>query len=183
MKEYNYVVGKYAYQTPTQIEDVKKEAEAIAYIKASTDISNVKNAYQLYKKLNAKPSFKTALGLEFMEELFQIIVDSKMIQESNLEPIKVALFNPFQIEAEMDPDELTRRETKAEKKLKEYKVKNRNLCIIVAFLAVVIGTMFYIASTSEYSYISDYENKILDKYSAWEEELQQREQQLKEKEK
>lgn len=182
MKDYSYLVDKYAFQTPLQIEEAKKELEAIAYIRENTDISELKNAVSLYKKLNEKPSFKTEPGLEFMRELYDVIAASGVIEQKNIPPIKVELANPFHVQPASDKEAEKERETQAEKKLMSLKVRHRNLWIVTVFLVGVISVMFYIAKNSDYSHISDYETQLIDKYAGWEEELSLREQAVKEKE-
>lgn len=182
MKEYSYIVDTYAFETPTMIEEAKKEEEAIAYIREHTDIANVKNAVSLYRKFNEKPSFHTEIGLGFMRELFEIIAASGTIERKNIPPIKVESYNPFRIEPAMDPEEEGKRNTKAEQALQQVKVRHRNLWIVNAFLIIIIVGMFYVTMTADYSYISDYETKLLDKYASWEEDLTEREKLVQEKE-
>lgn len=181
MKEYSYLVGKFAFQTPTQIEEAKKEEEAIAYIRENTEISNAKHALSLYMKLNDKPSFHTEIGLEFMRELYDVIAASGMVEKENIPAIKVDLGNPFKISPIPDGKEC-KRDTTVEKKLMHMQNKHRNLWIVNLFLIGVILVMFYFARTSDYSVIADYETKIIDKYASWEEELTKREQAVIEKE-
>lgn len=183
MTEYNYLVDKYAYQTPRQIEEAKKEIEAISYMRANTDVTQVKNAYALYKKLNEKPSFHTEVGFEFMRELYEIIASSGIVEARNIPPIKIELENPFHLEPQMEEEEKKQRTTAAEKKLEKFQKKHKNLWVVNAFLIGIIAMMFYISSNSDYSFIVDYETKIIDKYSSWEEELSQREEAIREKEK
>lgn len=182
MKEYNYLVDKYAFQTPRQIEEANKEIEAIMYMRANTDITQVKNAYALYKKLNEKPSFHTEVGLAFMRELYDVIASSGIVDQKSIPPIKVELENPFRVEPQMDETEKKERTLKAEKKLEQVERKHKNLKVVNAFLIGILVVMFYISSKSDYSFIGDYETKILDKYATWEEELTQRESAIREKE-
>ena len=60
-------------------------------------------------------------------------------------------------------------------------VKQRMSIVIVALVIMVVG-MFVIAVINPNAGYVNTENKVLNKYSAWEEDLQQREQAVKEKE-
>ena len=60
-------------------------------------------------------------------------------------------------------------------------VKQRMSIVIVALVIMVVG-MFVIAVINPNAGYLNTENKVLNKYSAWEEDLQQREQAVKEKE-
>ena len=60
-------------------------------------------------------------------------------------------------------------------------VKQRMSIVIIALVIMVVG-MFVIAVINPNAGYVNTENKVLNKYSAWEEDLQQREQAVKEKE-
>ena len=55
--------------------------------------------------------------------------------------------------------------------------------IVNIALVIVIGVMMYIATTSNNVNIINYEHKLVDKYAAWETQLTEREQRVKEAEK
>ena len=60
--------------------------------------------------------------------------------------------------------------------------KNKITLFISVILAVSVIGMFIVASTSDSPTIINYENKLIDKYAAWEQELDEREAALKERE-
>ena len=65
---------------------------------------------------------------------------------------------------------------------KKYRSYFRYAVIICVVFLITIGGMFYILSTTDSPTIVNYENKIIDKYSSWEEELNQRELDINERE-
>jgi hypothetical protein len=66
--------------------------------------------------------------------------------------------------------------------VKRLKFINKILLILCATLLLCVVGMFYVNSTINSPTILNYEEKILDKYSAWEQELTAREAAVKEKE-
>ena len=58
----------------------------------------------------------------------------------------------------------------------------KRMAIVIAALAVMVLSMFVIAAVNPNVGYINTEKKILNKYSAWEEDLKQREQAIKEKE-
>ena len=54
--------------------------------------------------------------------------------------------------------------------------------IVNAMLVAVIVVMFYIAYTSDNPNILNYENNLVNKYAQWEQELSERENAIREKE-
>jgi len=73
-------------------------------------------------------------------------------------------------------------EKKASKKTDGYRKKYEITLFISVILAVSVIGMFIVASTSDSPTIINYENKLIDKYAAWEQELDEREAALKERE-
>ncbi len=79
----------------------------------------------------------------------------------------------------------TERKTVGEKmevELKRYKKLSRLLLIACITMLIIIIGMFAINATSQNPTILNYEEKIVDKYASWEEELDAREQELNERE-
>ena len=66
--------------------------------------------------------------------------------------------------------------------IEDYRIKLRNSRIISIFLTVIILAMIAITVFSDRSMYSIYENKVIDKYEAWQTELDAREAALDQKE-
>ena len=69
-----------------------------------------------------------------------------------------------------------------EKKIEQGKKRLRISLIVNLFLAVLVAGMMIITLTSDQPNIVNYENKIVDKYAQWQQELEEREQAVREKE-
>jgi len=66
--------------------------------------------------------------------------------------------------------------------IKRLKAINKVLLIFcIALLLCVLG-MFYVSTTINSPTILDYEEKLIDKYSSWEQDLTEREEAIREKE-
>lgn len=63
-----------------------------------------------------------------------------------------------------------------------WKTRCRRMQAVIVVLVVIVAAMFAISLTSGSTTILNYENKIINKYEAWEQELQQREDAVKERE-
>ena len=75
-----------------------------------------------------------------------------------------------------------RAKRRRQKKTDGYRKKYEITLFISVILAVSVIGMFIVASTSDSPTIINYENKLIDKYAAWEQELDEREAALKERE-
>lgn len=69
-----------------------------------------------------------------------------------------------------------------EKKKHDYKGRFITSLILNFILAIVVGAMFAIALTSAQPNILNYERALINKYAAWEQELTERENRLREQE-
>lgn len=63
-----------------------------------------------------------------------------------------------------------------------WKTRCRRMQAVIVVLVIIVAAMFAISLTSGSTTILNYENKIINKYEAWEQELQQREDAVKERE-
>ncbi|MDF2945258.1 MAG: hypothetical protein K0S01_4116 [Herbinix sp.] len=179
MKENEYKVAGYSFSDAHDYKEAKREAETIEYIKANTDLNDLNKAIKLYHKLVERKTLKTVVGFTFLKELQERIVKEGIVSKENMPCIQI------------DKDEKQLRtyanslEHEQEQKhlavIGDYKIKLRNSRIISAFLVGIIIVMIAISIWSDRNIFSNYENKIINKYAAWEEDLNAREQLLEEK--
>lgn len=144
-------------------EEEKKELEGIKYIQQNNDLKDIKTVLALYNKLAEKKLFRTQAGLDFLDSLKTKLEKSKEIRKQD-------------IYGYQEPD-------KKEKKEDSYKIKFYNSLIINIILLAALIAGFYITLFSDNVNILNYENKLLDKYTAWEESLKERESIVTEREK
>ncbi len=186
-----YVLDGFAFPNASEYERAKKEKETVAYLSANTDMTNLKEVYQVYRKAVEKRSFQTVFGWNYMEELRNRLVGSEIVSEEALDAIPVGIIRSV---AENTGDKTT---AQTEKKIKEYqeayqKAKAgsviKNFLIVV--LALVVAAMLFISFRSEYSvltYFTNYEynirNKVVNEYEDWEKSLNKKEKELEQKEK
>ncbi|HHV10644.1 MAG TPA: hypothetical protein GXX75_10250 [Clostridiales bacterium] len=176
MKENKYIVAGYSFTEAYDYKEAKREEETVQYIKANTDLNDLTKVIKLYQKLTARKMLKTVVGFEFLKELQNRIRKEEIVSEDNIPPIPV---ERKEKEIKVYSGELDHeREKKHEAVLADYKVKLRNSWIVCGFLAVIIIAMLFISAFSDKGVFTDYENQVLDKYSAWEEELNAREAKL-----
>lgn len=180
MKDNEYKVAGYLFMDANDYREAKREEETIEYIKANTDLRDINKAVKLYQKLVERKTLKTVVGFAFLNELRDRILREGILTEDKLPCIQVEK-NVKPIRENSGPTN-HEAEVKHQKVLEEYRIKLRNTRIVSAFLVVIIIAMFLISIFSNRSIPSDYETKILDKYAAWEEELDARQQELDQRE-
>lgn len=165
-----YTYQGFTFKSEAEWKEAKKEAEVVSYIRSQADLSNVKTAVKLYNRLVEKGTLVTALGISFLQELRSRILDSGMVAESSLRPL------PEPAKVPQSPEKKV--STKEQKMIRFYKERSKTLAFAVAVLSVVIVILFAIRLFGTASPFTDYEQKVLDEYAGWKEELSQKEEML-----
>jgi len=167
-KTTTYTYQGFTFTSEEELKEAKKEAEAIAYIRAQADLSNVKTVVKLYNRLVEKGTLVTTLGISFLQELRSRAMESGAVTESSLRPLP-----------EPSKEIKEKKKISKDRKLMEYyRARSKNLTITVVILCVVIGILFLIRLFGTASPFADYEQKVLDKYASWKEELTLMEEEL-----
>jgi len=170
----------------------EKELQAIRYIDQQISNGDQQKIYNLYRSLVEQHFFQTAVGYDYLRTLQKYLVSNGGIEESKIPPIPVDSYAEMDMQQgenvssapkntkpkDSDPLEVRKLKLQVEK----YKSSFRYALIICIVFLFTIGGMFYILSTTDSPTIINYENKIIDKYSSWEEELNARELEINQRE-
>ena len=201
MAKYN--IGGYIFEDENKARKAAKELKAVEYILGQLKDSDEKAVLTVYKKLLNQRLFSTEIGMGFLSQLRKNLLDSGVFSEEEIPEIysldepktESVKSTPIQIETEVEnvSEKPKTKKEKADKKVvakskdDSYEIKKLKaingvlLTLCIALLLCVLG-MFYVNSTINSPTILDYEEKIIDKYSTWEQELTEREEAVKEKE-
>lgn len=175
MDDSNLIVDGFKMPSYKEAQLALKEKENIATIKERLDMSNGSAVYQIYEKLIQREMFKTIVGYCFLNELRHLLVTEFMYNESDLSNVVLPKQMEFDKVNELNKGVL-------DTKIQELMQIKKRLQIIIFALAFMVIAMFVIAAVNPNAGYINAENKILNKYSAWQEDLEQREQLIKEKE-
>lgn len=165
-----YTYQGFTFRTEEELTEAKKEAEVVAYIRAQADLGNVKTVVKLYNRLIEKGTLVTVLGVAFLQELRSRALESGTVAESSLVPL------PEPVKVEKASAE--KKVSKDRKLMEFYKEKSKRLTFTVAVLCIVIVALFAIRLFGTASPFTDYEQKVLDEYAGWKEELTEKEEEL-----
>lgn len=160
-KEYTY--QGFVFTSEEELTEAKKEAEVVAYIRSQADLGNVKTVVKLYNRLIEKGTLVTVLGIAFLQELRSRALDSGTVAESSLKPL------PEPVKKEKERFEP--KQTKERKLLELYKERCQRLTFTVVVLCIVIVILFAVRLFGTASPFADHEQKVLDEYAGWKEEL------------
>lgn len=149
-------------------EEEKKELEGIRYIKEKNDMNDRKTVLALYNKLSEQALFHTRPGKEFMEEMKR-----ELLASPEIDNCEIFGWTDWKIS-----------ERKADQAyINEYRYKYYNSLMINIILAAALVLGYLITANSKNVNVINYENRLVDKYIAWEEQLEERESIVTEREK
>lgn len=193
MEKKEYQLDAFLFQNKEDYDRAVKEKETITYLKANSNPDDMKALLRIYNRSVEKESFRTVIGMEYMNDIRKRLVESGLASEEALAPIPVQRSTVFrgdrgQAQAGSGAD--------LERQVKRYKaayeaasvgktIKN----LVIVMLVLVIFAMILITYKTRYSvftYFTNYKekmrNEIIDEYEDWQTQLEQKEQELKERE-
>ena len=172
--------NKFTFQGHTfddekQMIAAKKEAEAIEYLRSKTDFSNMNNLMKLYDRILDRDMMETVVGIEFLKEIRETLINSGMFKEDQIRPVPL-LPEVKKLKKRKEIQKRSREMTLLERSERQ----NTRLKIICFFLVVLVIGMFIITLTGTRSpWALNYEEQILNKYASWAEKVQAKEDYLR----
>lgn len=187
-KEPVYVVEGFAFTSESEAEQAKKEREGIRYIKEKTNMNNPDMVLQIYNKMIREKMFVTSVGYAYLSDLQEYLRTNPYINDEDILPIEVVHPSVQEsLKEEKQKHQMQLQEVKknaAKKPVTDMELQNRyKLSLLVnLILAISVVCMFVISATSGHPTILNYEEKLVNRYSVWEQELTEREAALREAE-
>ena len=177
MEENSHVVDGFVFSSLYEAQTASKEQKNIDIIRQRTPLADPNAAYELYCKLIERNMFKTSVGYGFLYELRHYLIDDCGYEPTDIPNIAAVSFKEnSDIFADIKRESL-------EEKIKLLRLTIKRLTIvIIALVAIVVGMFVVAVINPNVGYVNT-EHKVLNKYAAWEEDLTNREQVIKEKEK
>lgn len=176
-----YVVAGFSFSSEKEAENAREEEKKIYYIKRRLNYDDPRSVLVIYNKMVTGRVFKSPIGMGFLAEVYEKLAGSGEILPDELEPIPLLMATSIgQIEADESP---VRRITHKKPQARSYR-KEYNVCrLIIAVLVCIIIAMFAITANAENPNILNYESVIQNKYSSWAQELKEKEDELRAREK
>ena len=178
-KETKYLVGNYEFDTEKEYKKALEEKEIISQLSKQLDLNDAELVVDTYTRMVKEKTFQTVIGLDYLIKLRSLIVKRKYAEPKAVMPLPAADFRPNKADGFL-LNEAEKRIANINNERKKDREKFKSAMILNAILVVVIIVMIYIASTSDHINIINYETKILNKYSTWQAQLQEKEDYLNE---
>lgn len=210
MDKQKIIVEGFVFTEGAAAQKAYQEAESIQYVKSKIDMENPRMVLEMYRKLIGEHVFETPVGIMFLKELRDYLSMLPEMEEERIEPIETSemikglvpstegkeIQEGVEAESEAGIDwyvekleqakqkerAMDMRRSRAEKRFRESRKYLRFSIAVNLFLMIVAVGMIVITLMDDHPNIINYENKIIDKYAEWEQELDEREQSIKEQE-
>lgn len=171
------IVGDYLFKNMADADQARIELDKIDRLKEKLQNADTKLLYKVYNKSIEARTFRTPIGYDFMMKMKEYLEKQN---DCPGEILPVPLYTTFEHSAELSLDKLYENEKKEKIKREINKKEEKKVILTISLfsnliLVILIGVMFYIINTSSTPNIINYENAIVNKYSAWEDELKERE--------
>lgn len=175
----NLTAEGYTFKTEEDAKLAKQEAEKIAYIEQRMNYKRADSVLAVYKKAVEEGVFRTPVGIRYMEKLHDFLEDNATVTEE-IPPIPLQSHYSRTVRESSNP---ARRRIVPARKKDTLKHKYRISVMLNVVLILMVAAMFAIAFEAKAPNILNYERVLVDKYAEWEQELNAREAQIREKEK
>ena len=181
MADSTLVVNGYQFNSAADAAAAREELKKISYIESHINKDDPESVLTIYNKIIANKIFVTPLGYGYLKEVRDFLEGAQGIEKDKIKPLPLNSMYRMGAESVTTTPEPKRRIVPQKKKdaLKTQLYISRALNIV---LLIAIIAMFVIALNSNNPNILNYENALQDRYAAWEEELNDREEILREKE-
>lgn len=180
-----YLVEGYEFNTIEEANEAKKEYDAVKHIAEKTKGCSPDAVYLIYRRITDNNLFKTSVGLDYLQNLEKFLRENGMLDRveskdgNNKKTLVEEILEKKEEVVKPDPRLIIE---SVEAELKKTKEKLISSVILNILLIIGMAAMMYIASTSSNVNILNYETVLLNKYSTWAQDLEQKEAELKERE-
>ena len=175
-----YKAEGYSFYTEKDAALAENERRKVEYLEAHLDYNQPESILRIYKKAIEDRIFKSPVGLLFLKNLQMYLLNQPEISAEDVDVIP--LYVSFEGEFREAPNPArTRVKPEAPKPQKKSKVLPISIILNIGLVIAVIA-MFAVALNADQPNILNYEHAIQNKYASWEQELTEREQEIRQKE-
>lgn len=174
-------VGGYLFYTEKDAQLARAEEQKIEYLEARIDYSSPESIRYIYEHTIQERLFKTPVGLRYLQKLRDFLLAQPETEPGSI--MDIPLYMAFDGELRENANPARERVVPSKKKDRDKEKSRFTLSVILnVLLAAAIAAMFYISYVSEQPNVVNYERTLTSKYASWEQELTEREQAVREKE-
>lgn len=179
----DWVVDGFQFGTQQDAELARNEQLRIERLEEKLDYGNYEMVSAVYKKALNNRVFKTPVGYVFLKKM-QRVLQENPLSEEEIDNIPIYGVYSMRESANQTVERIqaSRKPVKKEKPKQEFFSRKTSILVNIGLLALVI-VMFVISTTSSQPTVLNYERVLQNRYAEWEQQLSDREQVIREKEK
>lgn len=173
----DFYVGGYRFGAMKDAEQAQLEQKKAAYFESKLKGKDAQNILAVYDRILDEKIFKTPVGWEYLKELQERLC-TLGVDEEQIRPVPMYL-------TFVHDEVLENRTRQRIRPVKKRDKSNDRFIISVIFnvvLVFLVLAMFVITINSKNPNILNYRKAILNEYASWEQELTEREEQIRLKE-
>lgn len=171
-------VSGFVFETEEAAQKARNELEGIDVVRSKVNMRSPETVLEVYNKLIDKRLCKTVVGYSYLHDLQKYLQNSNQIPGESIRDIPI---EPIRRRVVREIENTGEKRKQAGKD--SYRDKYRTSLIFNLIFGIAVVLIMYFATTGDSVNIINYENKIIDRYEAWEQELTERESALEEYEK
>lgn len=174
-------VDGYLFYTEKDAQIAAAERKKIEYLEARMDYGAPESILLIYEKTIQERVFRTPVGLQYLKGMRDYLLAQPQIEPGRIPDIP--LYNTFSGEIREQDNPAKSRIKPARKQ--EEREKSRFMISVALNILLILAmiSMFGIALKSDQPNVLNYEKAITNRYASWEQELTEREQMIREREK
>lgn len=184
--------GGFFFEDKKEEQKAEKELSAVLYIRDHMDWSDTEKVLLIYRQMIESRMFVTPVGRSFLRDIQNRLEETEGIKEDQVPDIFVAgpkKEDAVKKEAEKEDEGTVHISPAVRKEIDKLKdrvevshQKALTARIISVILLILVALMFLLTLTAKSPTILTYRTKVMNEYSEWEEELNRREDRIREKE-
>ena len=181
------IVEGFIFDNDEEYQMALKDAELFDILWEKIRNSDRSVAIELYDSLLSSDKVKTVVGMYNIKMLQNYLVENRYISEEKITPIIGFIGRKVSTNDAIKSYEYSNRmkyivNQKVNDKLEKYKATVSTLKIVVLILSVVIAIMFVVQANGGTANYASAKEAVIDEYSEWEQNLNDREKEVKERE-
>ena len=186
LKERRVVEG-FVFDNDEEYQMALKDAEMFEILWGKIKNSNGKMAIELYESLLVSDKIKTVVGMYNIKLLQNYLIKNGYVSENEITPIVGFIGKKVSTTDAVKSYEYAYKmkylvDQKVNDKLEKYKSMVGTLKVVVLILSVVVAIMFVVQANGGTANYASSKEAVIDEYSEWEENLNDREKEVKERE-
>lgn len=177
------IIDGFSFADDADVSLASSEIEKIKYIAGKMNMDNPRGVLAVYDKLITSGIFVTPVGYEYLRTLQSYLYKCKDIPDDAVKeiPVPISYTRALNLRSE-ERDERMQTERQMRTLRKTFKTEYKISLIVNIILVIMVIAMFVITLKAENPNMINYRTAILNQYSEWEQELNEREAAIKQRE-